>query len=197
MNTLKLSFIFCAVLFSAALTGQAVINPGIQSSLNSFIEHSNKKEWDKAFEYLYPKLFNKVPKQDLVDLMAGMEADGMSLQMDNVRITSTSVPVEEGNETFVRVEYEANMKVDITPGGIYDYPKSAMAIEQQFQSTYGEKNVKYNEANKSYAVNAHKAMMAIQGVDKTWKLVEINMDQPELMEYLFSPSIMDALVRLE
>jgi hypothetical protein len=197
MNTFKFSFILCAVLLTSALTGQAVINPGIQSALNGFIEQSNKKDWDKAFEYLYPKLFNKVPKQDLVDLMVGMEADGLSLNMEDVRITSTSVPVVDGKETFVRVEYDANMTVDITAGGIYDYPKSAMAIEQQFQSTYGERNVKYDADNKSYKVIAHKAMMAVQGDDQTWKLVEINMDQPALMEYLFSPSIMDALVRVE
>lgn len=197
MNTVKFSFFFAALVITTSLSGQAVINPGIQSSLNAFIEYSNKKEWDKAFEYLYPKLYNKVPKQDLVDLMAGMEADGMALNMSNVRITSTSVPVEEGNETFVRVEYTADMTVDIKAGGIYDYPKSAMAIEQQFQATYGEKNVKYDGDNKSYKILAKKAMMAIQGPDQSWKLVEINMDQPELMEYLFSPTIMDALVRVE
>lgn len=194
---MKFSFLVCLMMLSAAAGSQAVINPGIKTALDAFIEHSNKKEWDKAFDYLYPKMFNRVPKQELVDLMVGMEADGMSLQLDNTRITSTSVPVEEGNETFVRVEYLSDMTVDITPGGIYDFPKSTMAIEQQFQATYGENNVKWDADRKEFRINARKAMMAIQGVDKSWKLVEINMDQPELMEYLFSPSIMTALVRLE
>jgi hypothetical protein len=197
MNTIKIFFILSAVLFTSVLKGQATINPAIKASLDAFIEHSNKKEWDKAFDMLYPKLFTKVPKQELVDLMAGMEADGMSINMQNTRITSTSVPVEEGNETFVRVEYVADLQVDIKPQGIYDYPKSISAIEEEFRKTYGGSNVKWVADNKQFKIIARKAMMAIETEKGNWKLVEINMDQPELMEYLFSPSIMEALVRLE
>jgi hypothetical protein len=197
MNTIKIFFILSAVLFTSVLKGQATINPAIKASLDAFIEHSNKKEWDKAFDMLYPKLFTKVPKQELVDLMAGMEADGMSINMQNTRITSTSVPVEEGNETFVRVEYVADLQVDIKPQGIYDYPKSISAIDEEFRKTYGGSNVKWVADNKQFKIIARKAMMAIETEKGNWKLVEINMDQPELMEYLFSPSIMEALVRLE
>jgi hypothetical protein len=197
MNTIKFFFILSAVLFTSVLKGQATINPAIKSTLDAFIEHSNKKEWDKAFDLLYPKLFTKVAKQDLVDLMAGMEADGMSLNMQNTRITSTSVPVEEGNETFVRVEYVADLEVDIMTEGMYDYPKAIAAIDEEFKNTYGGSNVKWVADNKQFKIIARKAMMAIETENGSWKLVEINMDQPELMEYLFSPSIMEALVRLE
>jgi len=197
MNTIKFLFILSAVLFTSVLKGQATINPAIKSTLDAFIDHSNKKEWDKAFDLLYPKLFTKVAKQDLVDLMAGMESDGMSLNMQNTRITSTSVPVEEGNETFVRVEYVADLQVDILADGMYDYPKAITAIDEDFKNTYGGSNVKWVADDKQFKIIARKAMMAIETEKGKWTLVEINMDQPELMEYLFSPSIMDALVRLE
>ncbi len=197
MNAIKFFFILIAVLFTSALKSQAVINPDIKSSLDAFIDYSNQQNWDKAFGLLYPKLFNKVPKQDLVDLMVGMESDGLSLKMSNTRITSTSVPVEEGNETFVRVEYESDMDVVVETGGIYDHPKAILAMEQQFNGTYGDSNVRWSEDSKKYQVIANKAMMAIKTGNESWKLVEINMDQPALMEYLFSPSIMAALVRIE
>ncbi|HEY3385069.1 MAG TPA: hypothetical protein VGK46_01090 [Saprospiraceae bacterium] len=197
MNTFKLLFVLCTLFTTSLVTGQAKINPAIQTSLDAFIKYSNEKNWDKAFDLLYPKLFNRVPKQDLVDLMVGMEKDGMSLGMKNTRITSTSVPVTEGNETFVRVEYDADMDVNLASGGIYDHPKAVQAMDQQFKTTYGESNVKWSEDQKAYQIKAHKAMMAINTGNDTWKLVEINMDQPELMEYLFSPTIMDALVRVE
>lgn len=197
MNTIKFFFILSSVLFTSVLRGQAAINPAIQSTLDSYIQYTNEKNWDKAFDLLYPKLFTKVPKQDLVDLMVGMEADGLSLSMSNTRITSTSVPMEEGNETFVKVKYQADMDVNIKPGGMYDYPKAVTSITEQFQATYGADNVKWNADNKRFEIIAHKAMIAIRTGAGDWKLVEINMDQPALMEYLFSPSIMDALVRVE
>lgn len=197
MNTRKILFILSTVLFSFQLKGQAFINPDIQSSLDAFIQHSNNKDWDKAFDLLYPKLFTKVAKQDLVDLMLGMEADGMSLRMANTRITSTSVPVEEGDETFVRVEYVTDLTVKIEKDGMFDSPKAIQAIDEQFKNTYGAQRVKWNDGKHDFQIIAQKSMMAIQTADKTWKLVEINMDQPDLMEYIFSPAIMQSLVRIE
>jgi hypothetical protein len=197
MNTFKLLFILCSFFASTMVNAQAKINPDIQSTLDAFIKYSNQKDWDKAFDLLYPKLFNRLSKQELVNLMVATEKDGMSIGMKNTRITSTSVPVVEGNETFIRVEYDADMDVNLAAGGIYDHPKSIQAMDEQFKASYGGTNVKWNADQKTYQIKAHKAMMAIHTADKSWKLVEINMDQPELMEYLFSPTVMEALVRVE
>jgi len=197
MSVKKFLFVFSTVLFSFALKGQASINPAIQAKLDAFIQYSNNQEWDKAFDLLYPKLFTKVAKQDLVDIMVGMETDGLTLQMSNTKITSTSVPVQEGNETFVKVNYVADLMVNIKPGGLYDSQKSMMAIDEQFKATYGVENVKLDQDRKQYKIKASKSMMAVQTGKDEWKLVEINMDQPELMAYLFSPNVMESLVRGE
>lgn len=197
MNFKKFLFVLSAVLFSFVLKGQAVINPAIQTKLDAFIKYSNQKDWDKAFDLLYPKLFTKVAKQDLIDLMMGMESDGLSINMSNMRITSTSAPVQENNETFVRVGYTADLSVNVRPGGLYDAPKAIQAIEEQFNATYGDDNVKLDQDNKQFQIKATKAMIAIEVAKDDWKLVEINMDQPEIMEFLFSPAIMESLVRTE
>lgn len=197
MSFKKFLFVCSAVLFSFALKAQTGVNPAIKAKLDAFIEYSNKQDWDKAFDLLYPKLFTKVSKQELVDLMAGMEADGLMLTMSNTRITSTSVPVVEGNETFVKVNYTADLLVNIMPKGLYDSYKSMMAIDEQFKATYGVENVQLDQNRKEYHIKASKSMMAVKTGTEDWKLVEINMDQPELMAYLFSPSVMETLVRVE
>lgn len=197
MSFKKFLFVCSAILFSFALKAQTGVNPAITAKLDAFIQYSNNQEWDKAFDLLYPKLFTKVSKQDLVDLMIGMEADGLRLTMSKTRITSTSVPVVEGNETFVKVNYTADLLVNILPNGLYDSNKSMLAIDEQFKDTYGVENVKLDQNRKEYHIKASKSMMAIQSGSDDWKLVEINMDQPELMAYLFSPSVMESLVRVE
>jgi hypothetical protein len=197
MSFKKFLFVCSAILFSFALKGQTGVNPAIKEKLDAFIEYSNKQEWDKAFDLLYPKLFTKVAKQDLVDVMTGMEADGLMLNMSNTRIISTSAPVVEGNETFVKVNYTADLLVNIMPKGLYDSYKSMIAIDEQFKATYGVENVQLDQNRKEYHIKASKSMMAIKSGKEDWKLVEINMDQPELMAYLFSPSVMESLVRVE
>lgn len=197
MNTKIIPFLFGAFLFTTTARAQAVINPAIQEKLNTFITLSNEKQWDKAFDLLYPKMFNQVSKEELVNVMTGMESDGMSLHMSNVRITSTSVPVEEGDETFVRVEYAADLTVKILKEGMFDSPKATQAIDEQFRAVYGQHKVNWDNTKSEFNIIAEKSMMAIQSKDGVWSLVEINMDQPQLMEALFSPSIMNALVRIQ
>lgn len=197
MNTFKSFFVLIAMSLTTVLVGQATINPAIQATLDGFVEASNNGDWDKAFDYMYPKMFEQVSKQDLVDLMKSTQEDGMSISMDNVKITSTSVPMEENGETFVRVEYAFDMEVDIAAGGIYDHPKATMGMEQQFQTLYGASNVKWDESGKEFNVRARKSMMAINSGDDVWKMVEINTDQTALMEHLFPASVLQALVNVE
>ena len=189
---------FCLVVITVItpflVKAQAYIQPGVQTALDSFVYYSNQKDWNKAFDLLYPKLFTQVPKQDLVDLMKSMEADGMSLTMDNTKITSTSPPIMEGKETFIRVEYSSQLKAHIKKGSTYGESKTIQALEGQFRSTYGEDNVKWDEGSSEFNILTHKAMMAINNGGKDWKLVEINMDQRELMEFLFPEKIMNTLV---
>lgn len=196
MNSKKLLFVCSAFLLSFSLMAQVKVNPEIQKKFDTYIQLSNQKKWDQAFDLMYPKLFTKVPKQDLVNLMTSMEADGLTLQMNNVKINSSTVEFQEGDETFVRIEYTADLSVQVAANSLYDAPKSIAAMTEQFQATYGKTNVKWNESGKKYMILAEKSMMAVN-TNHQWYLVEINNDQKELMEYLFSDDVMNALVRTE
>ena len=129
--------------------------------------------------------------------MKAMESDGMTLAMENTEITSYSQPMTDGKETFVKLTYASDLIVGITKGGAYDAPKAIQAIDEQFRSTYGGRSVQWDADSKIFKIRATKSMMAINAGDGNWKLVEINMDQPDLMAYLFSQAVMDKLVTAE
>jgi hypothetical protein len=195
MMNIKLFFVLTSVLFSVSMQAQEAVSPEIQQKVDAFIELSNQKIWDQAFDLMYPKLFLKVPKQELVDLMTSMDRDGLSLHRSNLKLRSSTVPFYEGDETYVRMEYTADLAVQVTAGSMYDADKPIMGMTQQFESSYGETNVKYDPAAKKYDIRASISMMAIKSQNQ-WYLVEINNDQKELMEYLFSENVLNALVRL-
>ncbi|MBK9984182.1 MAG: hypothetical protein IPP15_17735 [Saprospiraceae bacterium] len=185
-----------AFLMTVSLTAQSKFNPDIQLKFNSFVELSNQKKWDQAFDLMYPKLFTQVPKQDLIDLMTSMEQDGLSFTRSNIKFKSSSEPIVEGNETFVKVEYTGNLTVKINEGSIYDAPKAISGMTEQFQTSYGKENVKWDDAGKTYTILVTISMIAIQN-NTQWYLIEINKDQMVLMESLFPAPVMDALVRTE
>lgn len=178
------------------LNAQTANNPDIQKRLDAFIDLTNQKKYSEAFDLMYPKLFDHVSKLELIDMMAAMDS-GLSLKVTNRQITKFSSPFQDGNETFVRLDYTADMTVDVIKEGMFDYPKATLGILQQFQATYGEANVEWDEAEKKYTIKADKAMMAIKGNEGNWYLVEINSDQMELMKSLFSEPVVNALVMVQ
>lgn len=178
------------------LNAQATINPDIQKRLDAFIELTNQKKYSEAFDLMYPKLFDHVSKQELIDMMAAMDS-GLSLRVANPQITKFSSPFQDGSETFVRLDYVADMTVDVIDGGMFDSPKATTAILQQFEATYGEPSVEWNDAEKKYTIKADKAMMAIKGSEGDWYLLEINTDQMDLMKSLFSEPVVNTLVKVQ
>lgn len=196
MYIAKLFFSLSAFLLSVSLMAQVKVNPDIQKKFDSFIELSNQKKWDQAFDLMYPKLFSKVPKQDLVDLMTSMDQDGLTLNMSNIKIESASAPFASGDESFIKIGYTADLSIQVAEDGLYGSPKAIQAMTEQFQTAYGKANVRYNNDSKKFSIAAHKSMMAIQSAHQ-WYIIEINTDQQELMEYLFPVAVMDALVRSE
>lgn len=192
-----LSGILCLFLSITTAFSQDV-NPEIKSVLDRFTTLSNEENWDKAFDLLYPKLFSKVPKQDLVTMMETNAKDGLGLRMENIQVNSTSVPVEEGQEQFVRINYEGDVIVAIKQGSMFDTPKTRDVLEEQFKIQYGS-NVKWDEKSKSFKFRTVKNMIAVQNTvtGGGWKLVEINPEQTDLMKELFSASIYDSLIHVE
>lgn len=197
MNVLKSALLSAFFITACMVQAQVTGNPEIQKKLDAFIELTNEKKYDEAFDLMYPKMFKQVGKQELVNLMESMDNDGLSLTVTNRRITSFSTPFVEGNEKFVRIQYTADMSMKVKEGGMYDSPKASQAMMQQFETTYNKENVRWNPDKKEYMIHTKKAMMAIQEDGKDWYLVEINTDQMELMRSLFSDAVIAALITVE
>lgn len=194
MNSVKSILTSVLCLFILGLNAQSADQAEIRQKLDKFIELTNLKNYSEAFDMLYPKMFVTVGKQELIDLVNNEEKNGLSMILQNHKITGFSAPVVEGNETFVKVDYEAELLVNIAPGTMFDYPKAMIAMQQQFEQSYGVSNVKLDEDAKQFSIKANKSTMAIRPQGEGWYLAEINHDQPALMESLFPASVMKALV---
>ncbi len=197
INSIKIYCTLTCLVLTISAHAQVTSNTEIQIRLDAFLELTNQKKYNEAFDLLYPKMFSQIGKQELVDLMTAMEKEGMSLLVTNRRISKFSAPFREGNEDYVRIDYTADVAINIADGGMYDSPKAAQAMMDQFQAIYGEPNVQWSADDKTYKIQATKAMMAIRQDGKEWYLAEINTDQMELMKSLFSEAVINALVQVK
>ena len=90
MNTIRLFSFFIVMLLAVTAKAQLTSNPDIQKRLDAFIDLTNQKKYSEAFDLMYPKMFNQVNKQELVDMMTSMNNDGLGVTINNRRITSFS-----------------------------------------------------------------------------------------------------------
>ena len=195
MNTRHLSGILFFLFISISSWGQSNLNPAIKARFDAYIKYFNEQQWAKVFDMSYPKLFNNITKEELINLTIASVQDGLSQKIEDVKITSATAPVVDGKETFVRFSFDSKMIVKIRNGSPYDEMKPIQSIHEQFNATYGASNVQWNVDTKEFTIKAPKTMMAVNIGNDTWTLIEINMDQPELMAAMFSPTIMDKLVK--
>lgn len=193
----KACFILMGMAISFSSYAQGPEIPAIKERLIAFMDLTNSKKYSEAFEYTYPRMFEFVPKDQLVDVMKSMDQNGLSLAIMNPVITSYSEPLIEGNEKFVKIEYSADLKVDITTGSMFDTPAACDAMLGQFESIYGKGNVKWNKDAKRYDIVAKKSMIAVQPEGGVWYLVEIRPDQMDLMNALFPESVITKFVTVK
>lgn len=195
MNTRHFSGILFFLLISISSWGQSNLDPAIKTRFDAYIKYFNEQQWARVFDMSYPKLFNNITKEELINLTIASVQDGLSQKIEDVKITSATAPVVDGKETFVRFSFDSKMIVKIRNGSPYDEMKPIQSIHEQFNATYGASNVQWNVDTKEFTIKAPKTMMAVNIGNDTWTLIEINMDQPELMAAMFSPTIMDKLVK--
>ncbi|HUR30244.1 MAG TPA: hypothetical protein VMZ69_02365, partial [Saprospiraceae bacterium] len=86
MSKIFLTLFICVL--SISIHAQVNVNDAIREKLIAFINLTNQKKYSDAFDLMYPKLYEHVSKDDLVDLMASMNSEGMSLRINNPVITS-------------------------------------------------------------------------------------------------------------
>lgn len=194
MNSIKIAVTFFLLVLCLNGYSQNTGNTEIRTKLDAMIELTNQKKYDQVFDLMYPKLFGYVSKSDLIDLMTSMNQDGLTLRISDYHINNTSAPFQDGTETFVRVDYSAKMELLMEDGSLYDSPKAAQAMLEQFQHMHGEGNVAWSPEEKKYTIAADRTIIAVkQEGSNDWYLVEVS-EQKELMDSIFPEAVLQQLV---
>ena len=96
---------------STATWGQS---EAIQNRLNEYFQATEAKDWSKVVDMVYPKLFTQVKKEDMVQMFADMEGNGMEFSMKDFTVNDISEPVTHEGESFALVDYSAGMNIRFT-----------------------------------------------------------------------------------
>ncbi|MCO6480050.1 MAG: hypothetical protein J5I94_25655 [Phaeodactylibacter sp.] len=187
------------LLISTAFTtlAQSSDTTAIQQRLDEYFRATEAKDWKKVVDMVYPKLFNLVEKEEMVQLFADMEGNGMAFQMKDFKVHGISEPVAHEGERYALVNYSAAMNIRFTSAAYRD-TNMVENIRANFAATYGEENVHYNKEDNSFDIQAHKAMFAIapEGSEE-WAFMENNPGQEGLLGALIPEAVREKLEEKE
>ncbi len=183
---LFLSIILCARVISAQQNLQKYFSTELVKYTTAF----NKKDWDKVADMMYPKVFSRISKENLITIAEGMDNMGISMKTNFKRITKVSKIVNYGNEKFCKISYFGIIKVKLS----FLMSQTYTMWQDQFTKEFGKENVSYNEDNSTFTIKANRAMIAVSPKTPTnWKYLDIDSPNAKGLKSLVPLSVRQQL----
>ncbi len=183
MKTRSFLFLFMLLsMVSFAQTKNHSDDAAIKKSLTGFINSIKEKKIGQGVDYIYPKFFTVIPKEQMAQILAMTYNNPfMKIEMSNLKFGTIENPEKIGSEYFAIAPYFFNLKCNV--GSMNDDMKKK--IGAAFTQKYGKNNVKYLAAENAYLINAQMRACAISQDRKTWKFVILEKEyKPQLVKVL-------------
>ncbi len=156
--------------------------------LKSFLSYMNEEDWDSAFDYIYPKLFNIVSKEQMIGAVEQAFQSGMEMKVSFIEIDDVSAKTTHEKEDFCKIQYKSTITMTISQDML-----EIMGADQFIQSleaAYGIGAVNYNEDKGMFVIDALRIIVAIadKGTMK-WKYIEYNPGQEQILTTLLPSEV--------
>lgn len=183
-----LSLLFAFV--ATPLLSQTTFQNAINDRLNLYFQATKEKRWNDLIELIYPKLFEKVTKEEMITLFEDMEGNGIQLNMEDFNATRISDVMQHEAEQFALVDYNAKMIIQFTSQAD-KAPEMVEIFRNSFNNTYGEENVIYHAENNSFELSVKKSMFAIADAEKNnWTFIESDATQNAMLGELIPKAVL-------
>ncbi|WP_146939284.1 hypothetical protein [Chryseobacterium hagamense] len=175
---------FFAVLFCISFA-HAQANPedaAIKTSLTGFINSIKDKKIEQGVNYIYPKFFTVIPKEQMTRILAMTYNNPfMKIEISSLKFGAIEKPEKIGSEYFAMVPYFFTLKCNVS--SMNDEMKRK--IDAAFTQKYGKNNVKYLATEGAYLINAGMRACAVSRDRKNWKFVILEKEyKPQLVKVL-------------
>jgi hypothetical protein len=147
--------------------------------LKRSIEASNNKEWDVTLDMTYPKLFDYITKEQMLEMLENSGDLFSSLNIIASEIKFLSPIVNYNEIQYTRYFYDAEINMIFL--NIYDFEASL----ESFIEVVGEDNIRYDGNTLLIQINKEMSSLAIlQKNSSEWKYLEWKEDLFEQIDII-------------
>lgn len=199
----KLFLVLSVLVLCACGSSKKKAEPGTTNAaspeerLSAFMKLNDDMNLEGVMEYIYPKLFTIVPRNELLKSMKeSFSSEEVKVELDSMKVDKIYPVFEIDKGSYAKVTYSMVMLMDLNPSkdsaAVKDEEQNEM-IRATMAEQYGQDNVSVNEATGIIRIRTSSPMVAVKDeLAKDWCFVNLKPEDP-MMEKLFSKEVLDKL----
>lgn len=169
----------------------------LEQRLTEFMKLNEEMNLEKIMDYVYPKLFTIVPRNELQQAMKdGFNNEEVKIDIDSMKVDKIHPVFEMDNASYAKINYTMLMQMDFNnskDGAAKNDDEQTEFMRKIMTEQYGEENVSVDGATGIIKIRASSSMVAVkEQSDKEWYFVNMKNDDP-MVTKLFSKEVIDKI----
>ena len=169
----------------------------MEQRLTEYSKLNEEMNLEKIMDYVYPKLFTIVPRNELLQAMKdGFNSEEVKVNIDSMKVDKIHPAFEMDKVSYAKINYSMVMLMDFknTKDNVTESDdEQSEFMRKTMAAQYGEENVSVDEATGIIKIRANSSMVAVkEQSDKLWYFVNMKEDDP-MATKLFSKEVIDKI----
>ncbi len=164
----------------------------IGQTIESYFNKLSHKDIDGAFDFIYPKLFDIVPKEMMVSSFEQLFSDTtFSFSFDSLIVTNISEPIKVAENEYAKVNYDGFMTMNLLGELEAEFIE---IMKFGLNAQFGEEQIQFNESPPSFSIHSEKSMIAIREANVSgWTFLENNKKMADIYNQLIPGEVVEKL----
>ena len=180
------------LVFGGTLSAQQ--DTSLVNRVNQMLRLTQLKDLGKIMDYTYPKLFTIVPREELISAMkAAYETDEFTIELDSVNVVRIFPVFVIDDTSYVKVKHTMLMKMKYKEPYDTADKDSRVFMVALMEQKFGKGKVRFDPTKNSLNILMIPDMVGIKDKASDWTFANLNEDNPEMLNMLFSKKVLDKL----
>jgi hypothetical protein len=183
-------FLFLSFFFLAA-HAQKSTDPLLDTRLQEYLSFTRQLNFDKAMDYMHPRLFAIVPKDQLIQSMVqAFSNEEIKITFDSMAIASVSPIYKHLKASYRKVDYYMAMTIALGDSMDLKNKQIASIMLKSFQTSFPGKKIVVDAENNAIRVAGKELMFAIRDPEAAnWMFLGYDRSNPALLARLYPKAV--------
>ena len=188
-------FITALLLVSATIGNSQNASETVKNDFKIYIDAIVNQEFETAINYTLQDIFTIIPKEQMLTIMEqSFNNPEIEISLDNTNIGEVKTVEKIKDKYYAELSYSNDMYMRFVSDSTEVDELSHRLMLTNFNKTFGEENVSYNETDKRYKIFSEKKVLAVSEKGKdSWQFAVIENNMKPLLEMILPKEVMEKL----